>query len=160
MSSIPLHEHLLRCECEMRVEHMLCPQAGSVLHHGAAHHSEQHASIPRHIFHMTRPLKANQLRWQERKNACSETAGGTDCTECSVTLTFSCPLTPTFPFSLIIQLLHFSQVHGQREWRLRFPDAFAARCGHMTTFSPMEWEWKRCILPLGHPFEVWKNSGA
>lgn len=58
-SSVPLHAHLLCCECERGAEHMPSPRAGSALHRGAAHHSQQHSSVSRHTFHKTWPVKAN-----------------------------------------------------------------------------------------------------
>ena len=58
---------------------MLLPQAGSVQHHGAAHHSEWHSVVLKtHISHTTWPLQANQLLRQvliRMKNTGSEPWG-------------------------------------------------------------------------------------
>ena len=91
-----------------------------------------------HTFHTTWPLKANQLLWQvlvKKKNACSEPGQETGCRECSV-IFFVVPQYTFSFFSLITELLHFSQTHGWCECRLHFPASLAARCGHVTKFSP------------------------
>lgn len=107
-------------------------------------------------YNMASEGKPTPLAGAYQKSTCSEPGGrgnwlyGVQCNT-----DFFLPSNIHSLFSLIIELLHFSQVQGWCEWRLHFPCTPAARCGHMTKLRPMGMKMREAVLLLSHPFEVW-----